>query len=74
MNINDLIENLEQLREEHGDDIELRYASQPQWAFENSISDNELQVVEIDGEKRIYLAEGHQIGYLPSEAREAINW
>lgn len=38
MNIRELIDELEQIAEEHGDDTEVRYASQPAWPFEYSIA------------------------------------
>lgn len=38
MTIRDMINELEQFAEEHGDDCEVRLAHQPRWAFEYSIS------------------------------------
>jgi hypothetical protein len=37
MNIRELIEELESLADEHGDNIEVRLAHQPQWPFEYAI-------------------------------------
>ena len=44
MNIVALIEELEQQRDIHGEDLEVRYASQPSWPFENAISDTVIAV------------------------------
>ena len=37
MNIAELIEQLEEIKERVGEHAEVRYASQPSWPFENSI-------------------------------------
>lgn len=37
MNIQELIEELEYLVEQHGEETEVRFASQPSWPFEYSI-------------------------------------
>jgi hypothetical protein len=37
MTIGELIEQLEDIKEQVGEHAECRFASQPQWAFENSI-------------------------------------
>jgi hypothetical protein len=88
MNAADLMQGIkdacarEDVNPEH---VEIRVAHQPQWAFEYSItSEHEIEVVNLgvrdDGEvgleerRVIYLPEGHQIGYLPAEARESIGW
>lgn len=42
MNIRDLIDELESIAEEAGDDAEVRLAHQPRWAFEYSIQKVEL--------------------------------
>jgi hypothetical protein len=39
MTIRELIDQLEDLAEEHGDDVEVRLAHQPSWPFEYSIDD-----------------------------------
>ena len=80
-----LIEELEWAIERNGgDDVEVRTAQQPRWAFEYSI--DEAVVVEnkdgeetsnnVVGEKEVivYLSEGSQLGYLPEEASEALGW
>lgn len=38
MNIREMIEQLEEIAQAHGDEIEVRIAEQPHWPFENSIS------------------------------------
>lgn len=37
MTIRELIESLEEAKEALGEDVEVRYASQPSWPFENNI-------------------------------------
>ena len=37
MTVQELIETLEDMKEQVGGDTEIRYASQPAWPFENSI-------------------------------------
>jgi hypothetical protein len=105
MNIQELIDQLTDLKESYGDDIEVRIASQPSWPFEHDISqvemvdfsegeqcgycggsgrDEEEECPECEGSgtvkdpdetgKVIYLGEGLQIGYLPSQATEALGW
>jgi len=59
--------------EELDDDVEVRLAEQPRWAFEHSVTD--AHVVESPkGETVVYLSEGTQIGYLPGHVAEAIGW
>ena len=85
MNIVALIEELEQQRDIHGEDLEVRYASQPSWPFENAISDTVIAVTHSikreraigeDGTTKnvLYLVEDHHIGYLPGDAKEEIGW
>ena len=74
MTVRQLIEELEFMNQ----DAEIRFASQPNWPFEYSIAD--IVSAEIEnprtGEAKevVYLAEGHQIGYLPSEATDELMW
>lgn len=90
MNIRELIEQLEEAAQEHGDDIEVRLAMQPNYPFEYSVG--RLCVVDLhtkdgdpDGEPmdnectapalvHVYLAEGSQLGYLPGAASNALGW
>lgn len=74
MTVEDLIYELESLNPE----TEVRFASQPNWPFEYSITE---VVVCSDGgrngkeEKEVaYLAEGRQIGYLPGTAKDELGW
>ena len=74
MTVADLIEELKWMPE----GAEVRFASQPNWPFEYSIDD--VVSVEIENrrtgeaEEVVYLAEGRQIGYLPSEAKNELMW
>jgi hypothetical protein len=84
MNVRELIEQLTDLADEYGDDVDVRMANQPRWAFEYSIAD--VQAVVLTSSKRerlqgaepkqavIYLAEGSQLGYLPGAASVALGW
>ena len=74
MTVRQLIEELEFMNQ----DAEIRFASQPSWPFEYSIDD----VISVEIENRrtgeaegvVYLAEGRQLGYLPSEAKDELGW
>ena len=73
MTVRELIEELRLMDQ----DAKVRFASQPSWPFEYSIygvvqttvkdsRDNEIDMV--------YLEEGRQVGYLPSEAKDELGW
>ena len=73
MTVEELIQELQYM----DGDATVRFASQPSWPFEYSIygvvqttvkdsRDNEEDIV--------YLEEGRQVGYLPSEAKEELGW
>lgn len=70
MTVAELIEALSEMDQ----DAEVRLAIQPAWAIEYTIEN--VGQVEGNDEKPsvVYLSEGFQIGYLPSEAHEAIGW
>jgi SpoU rRNA methylase family enzyme len=80
MVVQELIELLESMNPES----EVRFASQPSWPFEYSVSDV-VEVVE-EGEEEefddreedlqpvVYLVEGRQIGYLPGNVKDEIGW
>ena len=74
MTVQDLIDELEYLNPE----TEVRFASQPNWPFEYSIT--EVVVCSDEGrngeeEKQVaYLGEGRQIGYLPGAAKDELGW
>lgn len=64
MTVADLTELLEGLDPK----MEVRMAQQPSWPFEYSIKD----LVIVEGV--VYLAEGVQLGYLPGEVAQELNW
>ena len=76
MTLRDLIDELSDLAEDLGDDIEVRLAHQPRWPFEYSID----RVVGIEAkEKRhqaavVYIGEGGQLGYLPGCVSYELGW
>lgn len=63
---------LKEVLNELDDDIEIRIAVQPQWAFEHILFNAGL--ASINGDLTLYLGIGNQIGYLPQEAGVAIGW
>ena len=66
------VSELKEILEHYDDDMEVRFASQPNWPFEYSILD--AVMVHVDEEDVIYLEEGQQLGYLPREAKEELGW
>ena len=78
MTVQELIEELRLMDQ----NAPVRFASQPSWPFEYSISGVVQTIVDTniitpDGYKQkdvVYLEEGRQIGYLPGEAREELGW
>lgn len=76
--IRELIDELEELAEEHGDDCEVRIAHQPSWPFEYGIGEVVADVSEDDEEEPgsaiVYIAEKDQIGYLPGTACKLLGW
>lgn len=74
MTVGEMLEMLEGLNP----DMEVRFASQPNYPFEYDI-DNVL-VVESenkrtgDSEEIVYLEEGRQIGYLPGNVSVELGW
>ena len=69
MTVAELIQELEYL----DGDLEVRFASQPNWPFEYSIRN----VVVVGHEYKqitVYLEEGRQLGYLPGDAKEELGW
>jgi hypothetical protein len=79
-NLRNLIDQLEDLAAEFGDDAEVRLAQQPRWAFEYSLGEIAgVQARPASGRREatpacIYLAEGSQLGYLPTRAATALDW
>ena len=74
MTVRELIEELEQL----DGNTEVRFASQPIWPCEYSIRSVIVAGIEDRQTEEItdvvYLEEGRQIGYLPSEAKDKLMW
>lgn len=74
MTVRELIEELEGMNPE----AEVRFASQPSWPFEYSVSG--VVGISTDDEddrtdaETVYLVEGTQIGYLPGEVKDEIGW
>ena len=66
------VSELKEILEHYDDNMEVRFASQPNWPFEYSILDAVL--AHVDEEDVIYLEEGQQLGYLPREAKEELGW
>ena len=80
MTLNDLIERLENYREDLGGETEVRLMTQQNWPFENKIyglcSSDEIQEADEDPDEEpedeiIYIVEGNQLGYGNSTAWEA---
>ena len=66
------VSELKEILEHYDDDMEVRFASPPNWPFEYSILD--AVMAHVDEEDVIYLEEGQQLGYLPREAKEELGW
>lgn len=78
MTIRDLIDELTDIADEYGDDIEVRLAHQPRWAFEYGIDRVGVATMkdrDRGGDQTVaYIAEKGQIGYLPQVAAVAVGW
>lgn len=87
MTIRDLIDQLQEFADSHGDDTEVRLAHQPSWPFEYSISevvlvdssdleddDEDDGTSDPDQPAVVYIGEGSQLGYLDSPATRALGW
>jgi len=72
MTVGELIEELRLFNQE----AQVRFASQPSWPFEYSINGVVQTIVDNRGNEEdiVYLEEGRQVGYLPSEAKEELGW
>lgn len=75
MRVDELIEELQYIREMHGN-IECRLAIQPRWPFEHSISQIATATLDNNSEEEViaYIAEGNQLDYLPEAARDELYW
>jgi hypothetical protein len=81
MTLNDLIERLEEYRDQLGEDAEVRLMTQQNWPFENTItglaSGEEINDTEDDDDDDVetdavvYIVEGQQLGYGSKRAWEA---
>ena len=81
MTLNELIERLEEYRDQLGEDAEVRLMTQQNWPFENTITglasgaeingadDDDDEDVEADAV--VYIVEGQQLGYGSKRAWEA---
>ena len=68
MTVEELIEELKYMDK----DATVRFASQPSWPFEYSIYG--VVPTTVDGKDMVYLEEGRQVGYLPTEAKNELGW
>ena len=69
MTVTELKNLLEDLEMQGHEDAEVRLAMQPSWPMEYSINGNASRFSDVVNDV-VYLFEGSQIGYLPSEAAE----
>ena len=72
MTVGELIHELKYMDE----GATVRFASQPSWPFEYSINGVVQTIVDNKGNEEdiVYLEEGRQVGYLPSEAKDELGW
>jgi hypothetical protein len=85
MTINELIERLEEYRDEIGGDAEVRLMTQQNWPFENTIyglasgveindtsdEDDPEDDGDVDEDAILYIVEGSQLGYGTKRAWDA---
>jgi hypothetical protein len=78
--LDDLIFELQDLRDDVGGDAVVRVAHQPQWAFEYDVDSVAHVAAKRERKNRpaspavVYLAEGRQVGYLQGDAAVAVGW
>tara|TARA_R110001632_G_scaffold229359_1_gene365400 strand:+ start:1092 stop:1400 length:309 start_codon:yes stop_codon:yes gene_type:complete len=70
MNVSELIELLEEYRDITGENTEVRFANQPSWPFENSISD--VTAISKEIREEILRDELSEAGIFGEEANEKI--
>ncbi len=72
MTVRELIDELRLMVQ----DAPVRFASQPSWPFEYSIYGVVQTTIEKQDQEEdvVYLEEGRQIGYLPTEAKNELGW
>lgn len=81
MTINELIERLEEYRDLHGEDCEVRLMTQQNWPFENTItglvSGEEINDTDddddVEADAVVYIVEGQQLGYGSKRAWEIVH-
>jgi len=77
MRVDELIEELQYIREMHGD-IECRLAIQPSWPFRNAFRCSQIATATLDNSEEeeviAYIAEGNQLDYLPGAAKDELCW
>jgi hypothetical protein len=81
MTLNELIERLDEYRDLHGEDCEVRLMTQQNWPFENGItglvSGEEINDTDdeddddVENDAVVYIVEGQQLGYGSKRAWEA---
>ena len=81
MTLNELIERLEEYRDLHGEDCEVRLMTQQNWPFENSITglvsgaeineSDEDDDACVEDDAVVYIVEGTQLKYGSKRAWEA---
>ena len=84
MTIDQLIERLEEYRDELGGDVEVRLMTQSNWPFENNVfglasgqeindsvdDDDPNDEGDVDTDQVVYICEGQQLGYGTKRAWE----
>jgi hypothetical protein len=80
MTLNELIERLEEYRDLHGEDCEVRLMTQQNWPFENAITGlvsgaeindtDDEDDEDVDTDAVVYIVEGTQLGYGSKRAWE----
>jgi hypothetical protein len=73
MNLDELIEYLQNLRTDMPGSTLVMLATQPSWPFEQCIGEL-VTATNADGERAVFLAEGHESSYLSEEVREVLGW
>lgn len=81
MTLNELIERLEEYRDQLGEDAEVRLMTQQNWPFENTITGlasgaeineaNDDDDEDVEADAVVYIVEGQQLGYGSKRAWEA---
>ena len=81
MTLNELIERLEEYRDLHGEDCEVRLMTQQNWPFENAITGlvsgaeindtDDEDDEDVENDAVVYIVEGTQLGYGSKRAWEA---